>query len=95
MFDIDVDFEEIERITNPSAKKIAHQLKLNGHATTKDSRISLEIRNKLPSFRNKHNPKILMASDRRTQQKIIMINPNLVDTNKELEKFIKKMIKIF
>ena len=95
MFDIDIDFEEIERITNPSAKKIAHQLRSNGFATTTDERISLEIRNKLPSFRNKHNPTILMASDRRTHQKIISINPNLINPDKELEKFVKKMIKIF
>lgn len=95
MFDVDIDFEEIEEINNLSAKKIAHQLKLNGSATTKDKNISRIIGKKLPSFRDKRNPKILIGPDRHMQEKMIMINPNLADPDKELERFIKKMIKIF
>ena len=95
MFDIDVDFEEIERITNPSAKKIVHQLRLNGSATTKDKNISWQIGKKLPRFRDESNPIILIGPDRHTKQKLIMINPNLVNPDKELERFLKKMIKIF
>ena len=95
MFDVDVDFEEIEAISNISAKKIAHQLRLNGSATTKDKNIFWQIGKKLPSFRMKNNPKILIAPDRHTKQKLIMINPDLTDPDKELERFLKKMIKIF
>lgn len=95
MIEIDVDFDEIERIANPTAKSIAHQLRLNGFATTKDSHVSLEITKKLPEYREKHSPKIFMASDRRTNVKMISINPMLKDPNKELEGFIKKMIKKF
>lgn len=95
MINVDVDFEEIEEISNISAKKIAHQLRLNGFATTKDSNISWQIGKKLPSFRMERNPKILIAPDRHTKQKLIMINPNLINPDKELEKFIKRMIKIF
>lgn len=95
MFDIDVDFEEIEKITHPSVKNIAHQLRRNGYAITTDRYISLKIRNKLPEFREKQNPRILMAQDRRSHQKIISINPALTNPDKELERFIKKMIKIF
>ena len=95
MFDIDVDFEEIEKITNLSAKKIVHQLKLNGYATTTDKNISWQIGKKLPAFRMKNNPKILIGPDRHTKQKLIMINPNLANPDKELKCFLKKMIKIF
>jgi len=92
---IDVDFEEIEEISNMSAKKIAHQMKLKGFATTKDSSISWKISKCMPEFRDKHNPKILIGPDRHMKQKMIMINPNLSDPDKEIKKFIKGMIKIF
>jgi len=95
MIHVDVDFEEIEEISNLSAKKIAHQLRLNGFATTKDNRISLKISQKIPEFRNKKYPKILMGFDTRTREKMIAINPALMNPDKELKKFIKEMIKKF
>jgi len=96
MFDMDIDLEEIEKIKNPMVKNIASQLRLNGFATTLDDTASRTIARKLPEYRKKksvaHKTKILMAPDRKANLNIITINPSLTHPDKELERFIKKLI---
>lgn len=93
MYDLDIDLEEIEKIRDPIVRNIAHQLKVNGFAVTNNGNISTNISRKFPEFREKKT--ILMAPDRRSDVNIISINPALINPDKELERFIKKMIKSF
>jgi len=95
MFDIDIEFEDIETIKDIDAKKIAHQLRINGIASTQNKNISRMISKRMPLFRDENNPKILIAPDRHMKRKIISINPELINPDKELERFLKQMIKMF
>lgn len=99
MYDLDIDLEAIEKIQDPTVKNIAHQLRINGFAVTSSDNISNRISRKYPEFRdreNKHkNPAIIMGNDRGANMSFISINPALINPDKELERFIKKMIKSF
>jgi len=93
IFDLDIDLDEIEKIQDLTIKNIVNQLRINGFAVTKDNSISRRISKKYPEFRE--NKSIIMAPDRRLDVNIISINPAHTNCNKELEKFIKGIIKSF
>lgn len=97
MFDIDIDIEEIEKIKDPNIKFVVNQLKLNGFAVTQNNDISRKISKKLPEFRKSKDPIIIMGPDRYCEPyyKMFCVNPTLIDPGKELERFIKKIIKKF
>jgi hypothetical protein len=93
MTDLDIDLKELERIKDPSIRFIVNQLRINGFAATSDNSVSRRISKRLPEFREKKT--ILMAPDRRSDVNIISVNPSLVDPGRELERFIKKIMKVF
>lgn len=93
IFDLDIDLDEIEKIQDPTIKNIVSQLRINGFAVTKDNNISRKISKKYPKFRENEN--IIMAPDRRLKVNVIGFNPAHINCDKELEKFIKGIIKSF
>ena len=98
MLDINIDLEELEVLNGQSAKSVLAQLITTGTAHTKDNYINNIITIKLPELRRpKNDPKVIMANDRRSKFSVISFNLNRYDINPEndLEKDIKKMIKIF
>lgn len=98
MIELDIDVEELNKIKDPNIKLIADQLRANGFAVYKEKRsLARKLSRVLPEYRKDENPKIVMASDRysKTRLKTIAINPSLVDPQKELEKFVRDIIKKF
>ena len=101
MFDIDIDFDELDKINDPALKNIVNQLRMNGFAITDNDktpgRISNLISHRCPSLRGKKGkePLIIMGCDRRYNKSIISINMPMVNPEKELKKIINNIMKCF
>lgn len=98
MIELDIDIEEIEKIKDPNIKFIVNQLKINGFAVYKErTPLARKLSRMLPEYRKSGDPKIIIGYDRylKPRFKTIAINPMLVDPQKELEKFVRKIMKKF
>jgi len=96
MITLDIDIEEIEKVSNPIIRDIARQLKDNGIAFYTDPKYSNNISRALSNMR--HKKVVFMAPDSRLGEYAIALREPKIPIpgiEEQLNKEFKKMLDLF
>lgn len=95
MIDLDIDWEALEKIRNPTVKSMLKQLSQYGSATVDDGKWNRVIAKKFPKLRDKQDPVLIIGWDRKTDRHTITPNWGRSTIENDLNKAIKDICRSF